>query len=185
MAHHLTGRLIQAAQAGFKDAVERLMDEGASVNDSIRGGRTALHEAASFGRADVAELLVTRGADANIRDDDGASPLHLASLNMSGSSAETVTILIAAGACLEARDQGGQTPLHWMATFDKLDGVRQLLDSGADPCAVDKSGQTPAELPLAKEIKDLLEIHMEGALLGKCSDEARHVACNPGARRRI
>jgi ankyrin repeat protein len=43
---------------------------------------------------------------------------------------------------LSTRGSRGQTPLHWMAYLGDVDGVRLLLEAGADPNAVDQSGNT-------------------------------------------
>ena len=60
------------------------------------------------------------------------------------------TILVNNGAEVNVRDTGNlsrdYTPLHWAARQGHNDLVRLLLEKGADPNAVSKSGETPLHL---------------------------------------
>lgn len=139
-------RLIQAAQKGAVDAVEAMLDSGADPGmRSSRGGRTALHEAASFGNADVARLLIARGTDPSSRDDDGLTPLHCAALDLVG-RAGAARLLVDAGVDLDAVDRNGATALHMMATFGHDEAIRTMLAAGADPTIRDAEGSVPRDL---------------------------------------
>lgn len=71
--------LHEAANHGFKEIVELLLDNGASIND--KGGTncdgfTPLHDACGNGVLPVIELLLDRGANATVKNDLGDTPLQ-------------------------------------------------------------------------------------------------------------
>jgi hypothetical protein len=63
-------------------AAKLLADHGASLGARDKRGDTALHVAAHNGARQMVELLLERGADMNAVDDDGYSPLGMASLRI-------------------------------------------------------------------------------------------------------
>jgi hypothetical protein len=67
-----------AAERGYKDIAEVLLDNGAEINAKNLLGRTPLHIAARYGQKAVLELLLVRGADASAKDNDGNTPLDAA-----------------------------------------------------------------------------------------------------------
>jgi len=69
--------LFFAAAEGRLNAVRYLLDQGADVNASQYGNRTALTEAAFAGHASVIKELILRGADINLVSDAG-TPLDIA-----------------------------------------------------------------------------------------------------------
>lgn len=97
------------------------------------------------GDGDAFELLLFAGVDpAGIRDRLGRGPLHLlAHLDRP----HLVGRLVQAGLDIDERDANGQTPLH-RALFDGGSAalVRALLDAGADPSVVDRSGESALHL---------------------------------------
>ncbi|ELT99296.1 hypothetical protein CAPTEDRAFT_27724, partial [Capitella teleta] len=63
--------LHEAANHGFADIVEALIDHGANVNDRGGegcGGITPLHDACACGNSDVIRVLLNKGADADLKD---------------------------------------------------------------------------------------------------------------------
>lgn len=57
--------LIAASIDGNSDAVQLLLDRGASVNGKMKRGQSALIAAAYEGHTDVVRLLLSKGADVN------------------------------------------------------------------------------------------------------------------------
>ncbi len=106
----------------------------------------------------VVKVLLDAGADIAARDENGATPLHLATveenpLNRSpdSESPHVLAALLAAGADLSARDGNGDTPLlaalRRTRRLEREDpgltkAVRTLLEAGTDPDARDRSGRT-------------------------------------------
>lgn len=71
--------LHEASNHGFKDIVELLLDNKASINDkggTSCDGFTPLHDACGNGRLETVELLLERGANATLRNDLGNTPLQ-------------------------------------------------------------------------------------------------------------
>ncbi|CAL4126179.1 unnamed protein product, partial [Meganyctiphanes norvegica] len=72
--------LHEAANHGFYEIVEFLIDSGAWINDrggSNCGGYTPIHDAASAGNFNVVRLLMDRGASLTVKTDDGQTPLEV------------------------------------------------------------------------------------------------------------
>jgi ankyrin repeat protein len=70
------------AHQGTHRTVSWLIAHGANVNARVPGGRTAAHYAAERNtRPTTLALLVENGADLEARDDDGHTPLDIATLN--------------------------------------------------------------------------------------------------------
>ena len=140
-------------QGDNPELVTLLLDAGADVQASSRGGLSPLHRAAFRGGPGVIAALVANGAEVNARDDRGATPLHLA---VDGKKPVNAAALIEAGADVRVRMWGGDTPLHMAATWrpgirvrpvDPPDAdtllVVALTAAGADLDARNERGETP------------------------------------------
>ena len=89
----------------------------AAIHHYVYAGDTALHVAAAAHRRDLAESLVGRGADVRARNRRGAEPLHYAADGSPGA--------------------GG-----WDRTTQG-EVIAYLVEAGADPDTIDKSGVAP------------------------------------------
>ena len=100
----------------------------------IYAGATALHVAAAAHRTDVAQALLALGANVRAKNRRGAEPLHAAAVGAPGSRTWNPPAQSATVAC--------------------------LIERGADPNAVDKSGVTPlhraVRMRCAAAVKSLL-----------------------------
>ena len=65
--------LLWAALSGSREAVETLLDAGATVDLADKFGQTALMHAVQNGHVVVAHVLVERGANLNVRDKEAHS----------------------------------------------------------------------------------------------------------------
>jgi ankyrin repeat protein len=77
----------------------------------------------------VAEFFIQRGADVNKLNQDGETPLSLASGH---GRLEIAHLLLRSGSNVDTKDRNGSTPLHKAAQNGHLDIMTLLLDSGAD-----------------------------------------------------
>lgn len=100
-----------AAYGGYLDVIKYLIEKGADVN-ADNNGYTPLHTAANTDHLDVVKYLIDRGADVNAKSDSGRTPLHNASISLSGGSLDIVKYLIEKGANPNAIDGDGKTPLQ-------------------------------------------------------------------------
>src|SRR5262249_12547582 len=130
--------LHHAAGYGPLANVELLIDKGAGVN--ARNGRrsTPLHWAI-LDEAKV-RLLLAKGADVNARQAQGRTPLFLAA--MSGNGVPTIRLLFACGADANIASANAQTPLMMAALRGNVEGMRLLIDKGAEVNARDGAGET-------------------------------------------
>ncbi|KAK6495290.1 hypothetical protein TWF481_003316 [Arthrobotrys musiformis] len=120
-----------AASKGKLDAVQVLLEFGATVDVPGDMGRTALHYAAIGGFPDVVECLLKAGANPN-----GMSylktPLHVSygsrDLGHDGlNSRRVASLLLGAGADPKAQDADGFTPLNTAVVKNNSDVVKALL----------------------------------------------------------
>ncbi len=156
--------LPDAAQAGDRAAVARLLGAGADADERAADDTTALHWAAYRDDPNLAALLLAAGADPNAANRNGATPLGMACANAgSGSSArpDLIVRLLQAGA-----DPGlapvGEPPLLTCARTGDTRAVRALLAHGAEVDAAEGwRGQTALMWAAAENhtaiLRELLE----------------------------
>ncbi len=102
----------------------------------VYGGDTALHVAAASYRLDVAQELVHRGAEVGTKNRRGAEPLHYAVDGAPGSA-------------------------HWDPTAQAAT-ITYLIEAGADPNAVDRSGVMPLHRAVRTRCAAAVEALLEG-----------------------
>lgn len=130
-------------------SVKKLLDIGVFVNHpSSTDGQTLLASAAHEGSANVAELLLTRGYDPLVSDQQGQTPLSLASRQ---GHVKVLCVLLewarsqepeTAVRMMEHVDNEGWTALRSAAWGGHNEAVRLLLDAGADVDGCDSEGRT-------------------------------------------
>jgi ankyrin repeat protein len=110
-----------------------------------RSGRTPLHYAALEDDAARVAALIAEGADADAADDEGFTPLHMACQQGSLAAARS---LLYGGARVDPVNVFGNTPLFVAVFYSRGRGdlIKLLRTWGADPFAVNRSGQTPVGL---------------------------------------
>ena len=113
-----------ASEGSFTDNVVKLIQIGAPINFANKDGLSALHLAAKFNRLDTVKNLIAMGADIGAIDKDGATPLQI---SMQSSAKEKNGVLMHAGS---------------FSKEDRLEIVKLLLESGADPNFKDSKGNT-------------------------------------------
>jgi len=132
------GPLFEAAGKGDLATTERLLDEGAGVDERGRNKETPLIAAALAGSAEIAALLIDRGADVMARNRGGYTALHAAAYS---GSVEIARLLLDHGAALEDRENvSDHTPLFLAAEEDRIAVAELLLARGADPTVIDRDG---------------------------------------------
>ncbi|GMH39508.1 hypothetical protein BSKO_07406 [Bryopsis sp. KO-2023] len=140
--------LHSAANWGWVEAIQKLVELKHEVDVKDYLGRTPLHYAALHGRAGAIEDLAKLGASLQETDSRGGyTPLHLAA---DAGQCEAVATLVNLGADTEARTAKGWTCLQ-LATMKgpaNVDVLGLLVELGADVKAVtdNKNMETPLHI---------------------------------------
>jgi cytohesin len=179
-----TPSLHQAAAAGDRQQVDKLLPEGANVNERGPWGYTPLHRASMRGNVELAKLLISKGAYVNAPDGrDGMMPLHHAAAS---GNIQSVELLLSKGADLDAKQKGGRTPLfeamkstepgrkeivellvakgakvpalHLAAYMGDMDKLKKCLEDGADVNIRGDDGGTALHAAACSGRKDIVEL---------------------------
>jgi ankyrin repeat protein len=108
--HHGSTPLLLASECRTPDVVQLLLDHNPDVHVCDADGDTPLHCAAIAGRLEVARLLLLKlDIEVNSWNNEGATPLHLASEGYWEGNPDIVRLLLDRGADAQARNLSGQT----------------------------------------------------------------------------
>jgi len=122
----LNMKLRSAARNGNILKVEKLIAQGADVNEQNKAGENALMRAAESGHITVCELLIAKGADVNAQNyKTGDTALIFAALM---GYKEVCQFLIAHGANLYAQGKYDDTALQRAAQYDRPEICKLLID---------------------------------------------------------
>jgi len=137
-----------AALNGNSDAVAKLAELGANVNQEDQYKWTALHDAALNGHTDTVAKLVSLGANidaqTDVEDEAPGAGLRTALSNaaMNGHT-ETVRKLVSLGAKLDAKQKDGWSSLHFAAKNGWDETVAALVELGVDVNVKNDVDMTP------------------------------------------
>lgn len=98
-----------AVTAGDLEDVERILNEGADVDEQDSNGENALMHAAWEGHVDIAQLLVDKGINKNSQDRGGDYPLLFAAFR--GQLAIVKLMCDSGGMEPDLQNRGGYTAL--------------------------------------------------------------------------
>ena len=122
--------LINAVKNGNVNAIRKLLNNGANVNQADEDGWTALMQASILGRAEIVKFLLAKGANVNKASKKGVTPLYHATVF---NHPEVVKLLLAApGIDVNKADKDGRTPLYWASDMGHTEVVKLLLSKGAN-----------------------------------------------------
>jgi len=130
--------LMTAAAAGNMDLLSFLKEKNADPNLKNIDGNTALMLAAGNGHPSAAGYLISMGAKVKETNKEGKTALDLASQGKEKSHADVVGIIKKAEAQMELNSM-----LISAIVMGFTDGVRELLDRGAEVNYKDESGRIP------------------------------------------
>jgi len=146
-----------------------------AIHHHVYAGDTALHVVAAAHRRRLASAVVARGADVRARNRRGAEPIHYAADGNSGAICgepngqhELITYLVAVGADPNAKDNSGVAPIHRAVRTRSSNGVRALIEAGANLLLMNRSGSTPLHLAVQNTGK-------AGSGSGTAKDEQRRI----------
>lgn len=121
--------------------VDYLLEKGADVHASDKGGLVPLHNASSYGHLEVSQLLIKAGANVNAAGETFESlciKLKLTTMNS------------------YFLDLWKFSPLHEAAAKGKQEIVKLLLKNGGNPNLKNRDGASPIDLVRDPEVADLL-----------------------------
>ena len=151
-----------AAETGDLDALELVVKHAPHrMHEMKDGGTTPLGKAAWHVQQGAVELLLQAKAALNQADNNGYTPLHVASCGVQSTAGGTpihnIRLLLEAKAKINLGDNYGYTPLHMAAVNDRHSAITQLLAARA---AVNKTtttdGFTPCRVTTNNEAKRIL-----------------------------
>lgn len=121
--------LIDAANQGDVDSLNRALDAGADVNVFDTTGESALMQAAAHGHIDIVQRLLQRGADLEFTNTihphrKGDTALLRAAYR---GHSNVFMLLLQSGARADIKNQWGWTPVHMAAGGDCIPCLEALL----------------------------------------------------------
>lgn len=138
----LEDKLFLAIQNHDLAGVKSLIEKGADINYQRQSpcfsGVTPLWEAVNQYQDSIVKYLLIKGANPDLQDDNGWTPLILASMKGSWVS---MKYLLKYGARVNIMDKEGKTALMYAATTD-YERTLILLEAKADPFSESKEGKT-------------------------------------------
>ena len=102
------------------------------------------------------DLLIKGGADCNQSDENGRTPIHIASFF---GCVSVVDLLIKVGADCNKSDKDGRTPIYVASEGGHVDVVDLLIKGRADCNQSDKNGRTPLHAASKAGHKELKDSH--------------------------
>lgn len=147
-------------------ATDMLNEPGTQVVNTrdITSGDTGLHVVVARRDTLWVKFLLQRGANPNIRNNEGLTPLQMATRLGFIEGAEE---LLKNGASVNVADSQGETPLIAAVHQRDVGMVRRLLAEGADPDRNDNSGRSARDYLALMTGNTLLQREFDAA------DEAR------------
>lgn len=126
---------------GHKDVVELLISRGANTQMVDKNLWSPIRTAVRYENLDIVEMLLNANpANINKGDQNGETPLHVASRN---GSVDIMNLLLERGADIDKPDNDRETPLHSASRCGKERSVRLLLKEKAKTDRTDNDGETP------------------------------------------
>ena len=127
-----TTPLIKASKNGDSLAVQKLIDEGANINEPDSSGYTPLFNAVYYGQLEVVKILISKGANLESKDLSGMTPLVSASYYSynSPNAANITKLLIKSGANINVKSPEGETVLDLALSCAQGDIVDDLIKAG-------------------------------------------------------
>jgi ankyrin repeat protein len=154
-------RLIDAAEAGERAALETLLQQGVNPNGlSGYRGSTALVHAVARGDVEMVRLLLDAGADPDQRG-GGHTPLGLAALR---GHTRVAGLLLKAGANPNLKSGDGNTPLAAAAAMNRPAVLATLLAAGADPALFNREGRTALSVAALEGFEDAVRAMLDAGV---------------------
>ena len=148
-----------AAQGGDTDIISLIHTHLPNIESKSGEGDTPLMVAAFCGNFHAVKWFLEKGATVTSVESNGWNILHCAA---QGSDPDTIDLILTHLPDIESKTANGETPLIIAVLHGKLQGVKCLLERGANPSAKDNDGQGSLHHALSSDsdIFDLLLSHV-------------------------
>ena len=148
-----------AAQGGDTDIISLIHTHLPNIESKTGEGDTPLMVAALCGKLHAVKWFLEKGATVTSVKSNGWNILHFAA---KGSDPDTIDLILTHLPDIESKTADGKTPLIIAVLHGKLQGVKCLLERGANPSAKDNDGQDSLHhaSSLDSDIFDLLLSHV-------------------------
>ena len=130
--------LHSAAQGGDTDIISLIHTHLPNIESKTGEGYTPLMVAALCGKLHAVKWFLEKGATVACEDKGGRNTLHYAA---QGGDPDTIDLILTHLPDIESKTVCGETPLIIAVRERKLQGVKCLLERGANPLAKDNKGQ--------------------------------------------
>ena len=148
--------LMIAADKGYSEIVEFLVNNGADIDAMNPVGQTALNKAIYFGKNSIAKYLIDNKADVNKTDTKFILPPLVAAIR--SNNLEAGKILLAKGADVNVTDGTNNfSPIMWAALYQNKNFISILLKYKPDLSIVSKYKTTVFNMTENKDILTLLK----------------------------
>jgi hypothetical protein len=149
------------AQDDNETVRQMIVNANFNVDTKDESGQTALHVAVQHQNLEIVRFLLEKGAKVNVKDKQKREPLAMV-FESFGEDDEEATreifrLLVSKGADINFRNSDKETLLMNACLEDNLEGVKFLLELGADPNLKDNLGETAMQKTDSEEIKQLLK----------------------------
>ena len=149
--------LMKAIEKNDAAAVQKLIAQGANVDELEPNGDAPLVMAAYLGHNEIVRMLLEAGADVKAVDPGmKATALHAASY---AGRTEAAKLLVQHG--IEIDKQGpynGYTALHDAIWQNNVDVARVLIDAGANLTLKSNDGKTPLDFARSKHANEIVKM---------------------------
>jgi ankyrin repeat protein len=127
------GLLVDAVVNYDLNAVKRLLQQGANVNDTDAFGESALCRALTYGYMDIARILIENGADLNTQNRLGNTPLIIVINTSYASGREDIArLLLQKGANIDIKNKAGETAMSIALSQQRPTVIKMLKDEKAN-----------------------------------------------------
>ena len=127
-----------AAQGGDTDVISLIHTHLPNIESKTGAGLTPLMVAALCGKLHAVKWFLEKGATVACEDKGGRNTLHYAA---QGGDPDTIDLILTHLPDIESKTVCGETPLIIAVRERKLQGVKCLLERGANPLAKDNKGK--------------------------------------------
>ena len=148
-----------AAKGGDIDIISLIHTHLPNIESKTGEGETPLMVAAFLGKLHAVKWFLEKGATVACENNRGWNMLHLAAFC---SDPDIIDLILTHMPDIESKTADGETPLIIAVLHGKLQGVKCLLERGANPSAKDNDGQDSLHhaSSLDSNIFDLLLSHV-------------------------